>query len=107
MRNRDLAKLGAKWQKILRIQDWNISYCFAHRTDIDGYIARSNIISHDKIAKIEVGYIDEQDANFQDIESNLLHELIHVLFLELDSADDFEVGNNLVVDALLRFDRRK
>lgn len=82
-----IENLLAKWQKILRLQDWHIKVRFVRGHEIAGYQARATIYLNYKQAIIKLrDPIDWTDKDFpDDSEVDLVHELIHLHIRTFDS----------------------
>ncbi len=76
----NLESLLAEWQKILRLQDWQIKVSFARGHEIEGHQGRITIYLNFKQALIKLrNPIDWTDEDFpDDTEVDLVHELIHL-----------------------------
>ena len=87
MKQQALEKLLAEWQKILRLQDWQIKVGFARGHDIDGHQGRATIYLNFKQALIKLrDPIDWTDKDFpDDSEIDLVHELIHLHIKTFDT----------------------
>ena len=80
MEQKALENLLAEWQKILRLQDWEVKIRFVRGHEIDDYQAR--IIHHDNHKQATVKLRDPIDWTSKDFpedsELDLVHELIHL-----------------------------
>ena len=88
MKQKALENLLAEWQKILRLQDWQIKVSFARGHEIDGHQGRATIYLNFKQALIQLrDPIDWTDKDFpDDSEIDLVHELIHLHLRTFDTA---------------------
>lgn len=87
MQQADIEKLLTEWQKILRLQDWQIKVSFARGHEIDGHQGRATIYLNFKQALIKLrDPIDWTDKDFpDDSEIDLVHELIHLHIFAFDT----------------------
>lgn len=81
-----------QWQKRLRLQDWEVEVRLCHRSEIsDGCVASVDRYYFTRTALIKIGLPDEWtsgDSEIQrDWETNLVHELIHLVWLDYEKAD--------------------
>lgn len=110
MTNSDLSDLCAKWQKILRLQDWKINVHLCRMRDIDDAYGLTKTRNYFKEADIKIAeVIDRMDAD-PDIEQTLVHELIHLHFAQLTTPEGygltiFENGIDLTAWALINLKR--
>ena len=116
----DLAALLAKWQKLLRLQDWNITAGFYHAYELarDGRAAENRHAFTEKVSEIRIVRPEEHNPGWcpatLDIEHSLVHELLHLHLsrsyeqVSRDDAlqDELELAINMIADTLLRIDRR-
>ncbi len=74
----------AKWQKILRLQDWDIRLHLARHSEMHNGQASGEISVFDlkKIATIHILHMEDFNligaAETQDMEYTLVHELMHI-----------------------------
>ena len=120
MTQKKLEQLCRKWQRILRLQDWEIEARWATRNELDkGSNAEASLCINQKVAT--VGIIKPEDhqtwnGKEQDIEKSVVHELLHLPLQSIEnyarkgeeSALDNAVENvtNLISGALIMLDRR-
>src|ERR1035437_814156 len=88
----DLKALMQKWQKILRLQDWEIDIQFIEPMLIGGSLGETHPSISTKSAKI---FVSRQDMAYprsvslenriKDIENTVVHELLHVMFAAVTS----------------------
>lgn len=77
----DLSDLCARWQMILRLQDWDVEVIYSRDRDFNspGCQAECRIADTLKKAHIRIqDPIDYDSSGPQDIEQSLVHELIHL-----------------------------
>ena len=88
MTQTDLEKLLAKWQRLLRLQDWNIQVRFVRGHEIDDCQARIKHNDNYKCAIVKLR--DPQDwppGDWpEDSESDLVHELLHLHMSPFDGS---------------------
>lgn len=87
MNEDELKALCKKWQQILRLQDWDVEVCFVRQFEIEDADARCFPKLTRKEAKIKIlnpidftGERLEGAGTPRDIESLLIHELLHLHF---------------------------
>ena len=93
----ELKKLCKKWQKILRMQDWNIDLRLVHYSQIEGEIAsvlpdlprKSAIIRIADPSSKHKGQDYEQDY-VDDMLDSLVHELIHLHLEKVKPTEDHQ-----------------
>lgn len=71
------------WQKILRLQDWNITMKFVDEPRC-GYFGKGRNNSTYQSSSIEIlkpEHIDPEWSGCRDLEVTLVHELLHIRFL--------------------------
>lgn len=110
-------KLVKKWQKILRLQDWDIGFETCTHADFNyekvGHIgwnrphktAKIVILNNQEIKKLNKRVDQYRDVNAEGL---ILHELLHLKLMEIvpdESVTEEQVINQLVV-AFLDLDRR-
>ena len=110
----DLSALVAKWQPILRLQDWDITAIYErHFAMDDGKQGGVKWLRRLKQARIRV--LDPSDYGVQwqpqDVEATVVHEMLHVHFALVDdyvslSLDLFEQSIEAISLALIRLDRQ-
>ena len=103
-----LNKLTAQWQKRLRIQDWDISVQILNHGDFikqAGFDALGACSCHStkKQASIIIMHPNEHD---EDVESVLIHELLHVVMpvqdlnIKVDDNDSVYIAYERIVDQM-------
>lgn len=119
--NEKIRAATAKWQKKLRLQDWQVTAKLARRTEFsspDCY-AEINYFHPQKSAIIKIlDPIDfvptehDTDLCMYDWERSLIHELLHLMLMWIPDEDDEEDYNNneelsinLMAEALIDLDR--
>ena len=108
---KQIQKLLAKWKKILRLEDWDISILMEplHNTGITNLKAESEIEHwiQRKEAIIRIRPIEDRVALGMtgpfDMEFDIIHELLHLHFKNLTSetGDDEEIVINIISKILL------
>ena len=111
----DLNVLLAKWQPILRLQDWDIEILYVKPCELDPHTG-GQVIRCDgkKTARIKVLDPDCFDPCLivkNDPEYTVVHELVHIHFAIFDGLKDeanllYEQGIHKIAQALLLLDRR-
>lgn len=107
----------AEWQKILRLQDWDVRVSIVRENQMltKESNAEINVNVQHKLARLRV--IDPIDyhpdnLNPQDMEKSLVHELLHIHLWqfteELEGAlqDAEEQALNMITDALIKLYRK-
>ena len=97
MKLKEAERLLVKWQKRLRLDDWQIVINFNNdifdpTIDVVKPTAKSSWNVHHRMASIDILPLDHPDRDNEcdkDIEKDILHELLHIMFSIIDS---FEVG---------------
>ena len=113
----DLQALLAKWQKILRLQDWQIKIEFRRKFDMPEY--KQGTVGFNAGKKMAaIGIIDPIDYSPksdwpQDVEGTIVHELLHLHFGLTDTSksgsleeDLWEQAINSLETALVGLDRK-
>ena len=83
MKPNELQSLCRKWQKILRLQDWDIQIKYVRHWELEDN-CQGNVIyktaRNEAVIKIlvESDYPDDYEGFPQDQECTLVHELIHL-----------------------------
>ena len=115
MTKEELQALLAKWQLILRLQDWDIDIMFVRPYELDPHTGGQVIrLDGKKAARIKVLDPDSYDPCLivkQDVEYTVVHELVHIHFAIIDDfkgSDDtlYEQAIHRMATALLFLDRR-
>ena len=80
----DLNKLLAKWQRRLRLQDWDITVRWVDKDEFanDTAVGQNLLSPKNKEAVIEILDPDEITNDFprmKDVELTLIHELVHCI----------------------------
>jgi hypothetical protein len=86
MNQEELQALCAKWQKILRLQDWDAEAVFVRQSDLDTADARCFPRLSRKEAMIKIldprdfhgERLSGDDGSLASIETLLIHELLHL-----------------------------
>lgn len=111
----DLAALLAKWQPILRLQDWDIEIIYVQAFELDQYTG-GKVIRCDakKTARIKVLELDCHDPCLivkNDTEYTVVHELLHLHFAVIDNFKEgaetalYEQAVHRIAMALLELSR--
>jgi hypothetical protein len=94
MSQEELDALLIEWQKRLRLQDWNVKIEVVPRSRIEGANGECNYFADKKVATILIAdacgqhylsYVD--DDHPEDVESTIVHELLHLHVDALMEAD--------------------
>jgi hypothetical protein len=78
-----------KWQKRLGLLDWKISICFRDAQDMNHYPAKARIqerIQHVDMRILSCEDRQKSDNQYNDVELDIVHELIHVRIWALERA---------------------
>lgn len=83
MTEKQLTRLLKNWQRLLRIQDWNIKLRLVRdsRWPNHGLGSHSSSFQESEIKILDPRYIDPDWFGTKDIEVTLVHELLHIKFL--------------------------
>ena len=111
-----LTKKCREWQKVLRLQDWDIEVKIVREWDFvnKGSIGEVGRNNQHKSATIRILHpIDYDPCNYgpQDMEEDLVHELLHLHFLsemfdlEPKMEIQYEQAINRVSEALVKLNR--
>ena len=79
-------KIGREWELILGLQDWNIDYRFARKSDGDGFVAKVFMNRNAMNATILLGEKDDPPSVLpvgEYLDGTVLHELLHLTFRPL------------------------
>ena len=110
-----LDRMVRKWQRILRIEDWDLDVRIVHATELGndtGLCERSAALRFARIRISEPSQLSPSTPWFhRDVEITLVHEMIHVL-MPPDRSDEAyslcaEQGTDSLARALVALDRRK
>lgn len=99
----DLTALCCEWQKVLRLQDWDVRITFARHFDIPERLGQCSWILNKKAANIEIlipGDFNHSSEWRQDIEKTVVHELLHLHFAPIDKDDSTEQPTEQAIEAL-------
>lgn len=111
----NLAAELKRWQKILRVMDWEVTAEFAHQAEIpSAECAIVQISGHHKSATIKIVWPSEFPDYWAvgDWQNGLVHELIHLHMERFMPAKDdpahmdAEAAISLIASALLELDRQ-
>lgn len=85
----ELTALCASWQKLLRLQDWDVYLRCVHRGDLDHADVYGKIdwLLHHKVATISLvidASMAEHDPHYNP-ERTLVHELLHLFFIVFET----------------------
>ena len=114
MTQTDLEKLLAKWQRILRLQDWNIQVRFVRGYEIDDKQAQMHHNSNHKIGVVKLRAPQDWPPGdwLEDSESDLVHELLHLHMSPFDETKSdtqeavcLEQAINSIAEALVKLER--
>ncbi len=116
MSKEELQALLAKWQPILRLQDWDIDIMFVKPHELDpntgGQVIRMDAKETARIKVLDPDNYDPCLIVKQDAEYTVVHELVHVHFAIIDGFEGakdtlYEQAVHRMATALLFLDRRK
>lgn len=119
MKAPNLDKLCAKWQKLLRLQDWAVSIVYKRACDMDGKHGWCCPRLNMKSATIKVLDVMDYDGRelgangiALDIEVTVVHELLHLHFILLDESTGangtlFEQAIEILAVALVDLDKAR
>jgi len=110
MNKKQIEVLKNKWQKRLRLRDWDIEINLVRERDMK-WKGNSGIISYNlqhKTATMSIlDNIDRENVDIDDYEHCIVHEMLHLLLPgfspdrgTLDN-DLYEQGLNMIAEALL------
>lgn len=109
-KKKNLQKLTAKWQKILRLQDWDIQVAYGGKAELVDDL--HGVCHSDKTYKKAAIVISDgsnlvTDLLIFDDELTLVHELLHLVFEEPSKKkiDDYERAIEQTAAALLNLDK--
>ena len=87
-----LLKCLTKWQTIFELNDWEIQILSNNDIDCKSLVT-INGVNKQAIIKIITydEYLDRDFNNFHwDMEESIVHELLHIMFVDLERAMDFK-----------------
>lgn len=110
-----LNALCTKWQRILRLQDWDVKILFARGFDLTaGKQGTIEWVSKKKSAFVKI--LDPQDYEPairwpQDVEKTVVHELLHLHYAPIDDTEGLremilEQAVECIATALISLDRQ-
>ena len=116
----DLESLLAKWQKLLRLQDWRVRIYYARRFDLSPEVQAETVMSQktkDAIIRI-LDPIDADPNTFPPqtrpnrVEESIVHELLHFHLRSFfpppnETNKDEEVAICSIASALMALNARK
>lgn len=101
MNNKNLSKLVKYWQPRLKLKDWDFSISFADDSEIESKLktgfAQTRHSPMSKRAKILVkptDKISKDTLECTDIEVTVVHEMLHMLLIPIDSFKENDLGQN-------------
>ena len=108
----ELDRLLEKWQRILRLQDWDVKIKFATYGELDGHEGDCNVVLERKHATIRILRPEHFDATEKDLPYNLedtvIHELLHIYFEACHIDEQYKKAEEtaicMLADALLRLE---
>ena len=90
-----LNSMCAEYQKLLKLQDWEIIVRLVDQRDIPGREGDVRYNSVARVAYIKIPTPDTWNSGFvmqyQDMQTTLIHELIHLMFVHV--TPEFEKGS--------------
>lgn len=109
-KKKNLQKLTAKWQKILRLQDWDIQVDYGGIAEL---VEDLHGICHSEKTYKKAAIVISDGSNLKndllafDIELTLIHELLHLVFEAPNkkNQDDYERAIEQTAAALLNLDK--
>lgn len=103
----ELRQLCAEWQKILRLQDWDVVVQISRRDDTFGNSTMGQVRFNLELKQALIKIIDPIDypTNViypQDMETTLVHELLHLHFAPFDAENDTpaEIAQEQAIEAI-------
>jgi hypothetical protein len=110
----ELESLCAIYQKMLRLQDWQIKVSFVRESEMPEPKLQGYSNHHAESQNAEIMVLSEEDFrpkdhfNSYDAEQVLCHELLHIRFYSVDKEDDkaFEFAIDSTADALVALRRK-
>lgn len=112
----NLNKLLKKWQKILRLQGWNITVKWGTSYDMQERFGRTKYSRRELHAEVLILREEDFDPNHimpYDAEETLVHELLHLHIASFQDEspendivfDNCEQAINIIANALINRDR--
>ena len=89
------------WKEILNLTEWTISLKFLSASDMDGGIAKTYLKDNIQTAEISFLNINERkdaDRSLESLELDLLHELVHIRFWFVRTADEKNYLENTLIE---------
>lgn len=114
MTQEELVALCVEWQKILRLQDWNIIVKIVRERGMNKPDREGEITIFHKAKEANIRLLDPVDypptcTQPQDMEAVLVHELLHIQFeFCIDDEDNtaMEIAVELTAQALVNLKRK-
>ena len=103
----DLDRLVEKWQKILRLQDWDIHASLVPAGELENKALAGCIVTPERRLAV-IKLVDPAVAKSLDhdipycFESTLVHEIIHIYFELLEISEEKHMLEEQAVDSLAR-----
>lgn len=116
----ELKRICRFYQKLLRLQDWNIEIRYCKPTELSNSIAaaENSFDLHHKESRIQIIHPDHGVGDVVDIERTVVHELVHLLvspaiiravgsdkWMEISGSDAEETAITMIADALVKLRR--
>lgn len=73
----EVMALVEEWQKILRLEDWDLTVLLEHHTDMDGSLGGTRANPRRNVAKIRI-LKPSHELDDEDTKQTLVHELLHI-----------------------------
>lgn len=103
MRKPNLQKLLTKWQRRLRLQDFDISIRYASAEEMQGTVGMCELDWKNgcfDIKIVEPKANTHSDPNFHNIELTIVHELMHIILQPLLKEKEPDLYDQLVEQSI-------
>lgn len=111
---KNLSKLSAKWQKILRLQDWEVDINFYRSRDFTNPDALGECTFNINARSAVIKILDPIDYEGEyDIEWTVVHELLHLHFAQWTATNNYECpvsaeqGIDAIAQALTKLEKKR
>ena len=113
MTEEKLKKLCLKWQKLLRLEDWDIKVSFSKREELYDVESEADCNIDVEYKQVSINVVNEESrlkdnhGKIVDTENLLIHELLHIYVKCEHSIREMEIAINMITMALVKLDRKK
>ena len=111
---KNLSKITAKWQKVLRLRDWEIDINFYRARDFSNLDALGECVFNINSKEASIKILDPIDFETEyDIEEVVVHELLHLHFAQWTAANNYECpisaeqGIDAIAQALTKLEKKR